>query len=828
MYCRKCGANLPGSSVPCPNCGAQSQLEAQQSATGARAPANDPYIGSVIDQKYRIESKIGAGGMATVYRATRLLIGDIVAVKILHPEQLRDPKTAERFRREAQAAARLKHPNAVTIHDFGISENGTVFLVMEFVEGQSLRSIIKEQGPFTPSAAAEIISQVCGALDEAHRQNIVHRDIKPDNVIANVHAEGIRVKVLDFGIARMRDISALNLTQTGSVMGTPHYMSPEQCMGEELDCRSDIYSLGIVLYEMLAGVVPFNSPTSTAVIIQHVNQAPPPLRVLNVSISAGVETVVLHALAKRREERPQSAKLLAEELTTAVGGGIFPVQGTTAVIPATGTSLAVTPGLAPTIQMPTPTWGITPAQPVTRGELQVATPVTVRHRKVWPAAIMAAVAVVAIGLGGAWILSKRGSANKAVQIQGSENPPGSGSGSPSPTGASSGPASTPQPPGNSQQVPAPPPDGRGNSRPNPNASSTNSGTIGGGLPTPSPSAPSTNARLNIKSTPGGAWVRVDDKPVGNTETASGFLSVPLPGAGGHFVTIGANGYQQTQQSISVAPGASQVIEVTLVPLPGKLNVHPSVSGASIEIVGVGTFSDQVSDRPINPGKYEIRVSKRGYQPVARTVDIQPGQPENIEIPMEPVPTEELLGVLQRQYEVKNYDEVIRGGRDLIANQSGNARLNFLLGLSYFGKGNYSESLPYLSKAIDLGETVTFPIKHHHRGDFGLGDDLCEGEVIFKKGALEFHSTNRRGEDFSILSAKLYEVRSEPTKSGRVSIDVGISKGNKDEKKTYNFHSTQAGIRLLDPNNPQSLHVLFCNNCQPMMDVFYKLMMKEKQ
>jgi tRNA A-37 threonylcarbamoyl transferase component Bud32 len=281
---------------------------------------NDPFLGRVIDAKYRIDAEIGAGGMATIYRATRLQIGDDVAIKILHAEFLRDPKFTERFQREAQAAARLKHPNAVTIHDFGVSEDGIIYLIMELVEGQNLRTIIKKEGPMTAAAAANVIRQVCAALTEAHRQNIIHRDIKPANIALSATHDGIRVKVLDFGIASLRGGTMMTLTQAGDLMGTPAYMSPEQCLGEELDSRSDIYSLGVVLFEMLSGVVPFNSPTVTAVVMQHVQQAPPPLRVLNASVSAPVEAVVLRALAKRREDRPQSAKELADELSVAVAG----------------------------------------------------------------------------------------------------------------------------------------------------------------------------------------------------------------------------------------------------------------------------------------------------------------------------------------------------------------------------------------------------------------------------------------------------------------------------------------------------------------------------
>ena len=288
---------------------------------------SDPLLGRVIDNKYRIDAEIGAGGMATIYRATRLKIGDVVAIKILHTELLREPKFAERFQREAQAAAGLKHPNVVTVHDFGVSDDGIIYLVMELVEGRNLRTIIKDEGPMPATTAAEITRQVCAALTEAHRHNTIHRDIKPANIAVTATDDGLRVKVLDFGIASLRGGTMMTFTQTGAVLGTPAYMSPEQCLGEELDGRSDIYSLGVVLFEMLAGVVPFNSPTATAVVMQHVQQAPPPLRVLNVSISPAVEAVVLRALAKRREDRQQSPKQLADELSAAVSGASVPLAG---------------------------------------------------------------------------------------------------------------------------------------------------------------------------------------------------------------------------------------------------------------------------------------------------------------------------------------------------------------------------------------------------------------------------------------------------------------------------------------------------------------------
>ena len=299
----------------------------QQEDTQAQS---DSIAGWTIAGKYRVGAKLGTGGMGSVYRATRLMIGDEVAIKILSSNQT-DPRAGERFQREARAAARLKHPNVVAIHDFGTTEEGLQYLVMELVEGDSLRRLIKQQGVIAPATAVEIIRQVCEALDDAHQHNVIHRDIKPDNIIVRSTANGWRVKVLDFGIAKLRDDIAGNLTQTGSIVGTPHYMSPEQCLGEELDSQSDIYSLGVVVYEMLTGLVPFNSSTSSAVVIQHVTQSPPPLRAVNPTISAALECAVLYALEKQRALRPQSASEFAAALSSALVDNSHALQPKTVI-----------------------------------------------------------------------------------------------------------------------------------------------------------------------------------------------------------------------------------------------------------------------------------------------------------------------------------------------------------------------------------------------------------------------------------------------------------------------------------------------------------------
>jgi hypothetical protein len=315
-FCTQCGAELASPLAPTvPASGG-----AKSPAAVSPISASSVLTGRTLDQKYYLESELGVGGMGTVYRAGRLLIGDRVAVKVLHPDQMADPQAVERFRREAQTAARLKHPNVVTVYDFGVSSDGLNYQVMELAEGESLRGLVERHGRLAETAVAEIIRQVCEALDEAHRQGIVHRDIKPENILVQTIPGGLQVKVLDFGIAALRDVKAGRLTRAGAVVGTPHYMSPEHCLGEELDGRSDVYSLGVVLFEMLTGVVPFDSPTLTAIVVKHVNDPPPPPRKLNPRISPAVESVVLRALEKRRDARPQTAGEMARELIAAAGG----------------------------------------------------------------------------------------------------------------------------------------------------------------------------------------------------------------------------------------------------------------------------------------------------------------------------------------------------------------------------------------------------------------------------------------------------------------------------------------------------------------------------
>jgi serine/threonine-protein kinase len=263
----------------------------------------------IFNARYELHRRIARGGMADVFLARDSLLDRPVAVKVLFPEFATDPTFVQRFRREAQAAANLSHPNIVSVYDWG-EEGGTYFIVMEYVEGRSLAQTIKDEGRLHPDRAADITADVAAALGFAHRNGVVHRDVKPGNVIISPSGQ---VKVADFGIARA--ISAQeNLTQAGTVMGTATYFSPEQARGESVDPRSDVYSLGVVLYEMLSGHPPFTGDSPVAVAYKHVQETPPPLRSRNPDVPPALEAVVQRAMAKDTADRYASAEDLRADL----------------------------------------------------------------------------------------------------------------------------------------------------------------------------------------------------------------------------------------------------------------------------------------------------------------------------------------------------------------------------------------------------------------------------------------------------------------------------------------------------------------------------------
>jgi serine/threonine-protein kinase len=300
-------------------------------------------VGRVFSNRYEIVRPIAHGGMAEVYLARDQLLDRPVALKALFPEFAREPTFVERFRREAQAAANLNHPNVVSVYDWG-QESGTYFLVMEYVEGRSLRDVMRDEGRLPPERAVPIAADIAAALGFAHRNGVVHRDVKPGNVLITTRGD---VKVTDFGVARAGGTSDA-LTQTGSVMGTATYFSPEQAQGQPVDGRSDVYSLGVVLYEMLVGVPPFSGETPVSVAYQHVREPPPAPRARVPEIPPALEQIVLGALNKDVNARYQTADDLREDLLRFERGRppvAAPVTAAVAATSATGVAAAI-PGAA--------------------------------------------------------------------------------------------------------------------------------------------------------------------------------------------------------------------------------------------------------------------------------------------------------------------------------------------------------------------------------------------------------------------------------------------------------------------------------------------------
>ena len=306
-----------------PNSALEPTRRLDAEVTSSRKISDDPLIGRDVIGQYRIEKKLGAGGMGTVYLAQQTSVSRPAVIKVLR-SQSDSPDGSARFAIEAKAASSLNHPNIVTIYNYGQMEDGTLFLAMEYIEGETLADRLARSGQLPVDRVVHIATQIASALGEAHAHGVIHRDLKPANIMLVPRAGGADfVKVLDFGIAKVDDS---RVTSTGYVVGTPRYMSPEQLLGKKLDCRSDIYSTGILLYEMLAGTTPFQSETPMGWLHQHVEVAPKPPSDLSKrgKIPPPVESVVLRALAKAPDDRHKSMEMLSLDLVAALNAPIEP------------------------------------------------------------------------------------------------------------------------------------------------------------------------------------------------------------------------------------------------------------------------------------------------------------------------------------------------------------------------------------------------------------------------------------------------------------------------------------------------------------------------
>jgi tRNA A-37 threonylcarbamoyl transferase component Bud32 len=320
-------------------------------------PLVDPFLGQMIGGRYKIVRLLGEGGMGAVYVGEQAIGGTVrkVAIKTLHTHLSKDPKIQARFERECEVVAGLQHPNTIALYDFGKTDDGTLYMVMEFVQGRSLAGVLEEKHSLEPARVTHIIQQVCDALGEAHGLGIIHRDLKPDNIVLTERAKDW-VKLLDFGIAkRTEDRNSKDeqkLTQQGTVLGTPPYMSPEQFTGRPIDLRSDMYSVGVMTYEMLAGHLPFSATTPWEWATQHINVPPMPLTVTpsGQPIHPAMIGAVMKALEKEPQNRFASVKAFFEAFSS---GATAPVSGASTPAPSgqkgrteIGTPIEM-PGVAP-------------------------------------------------------------------------------------------------------------------------------------------------------------------------------------------------------------------------------------------------------------------------------------------------------------------------------------------------------------------------------------------------------------------------------------------------------------------------------------------------
>jgi serine/threonine-protein kinase len=357
----------------------------QEVPTGLRqALRNDPYLGATIDGRYKVEAQLGEGGMGVVYRCTHTIIGKKVAMKVLRSDLARDAEVTERFLNEAKAASLIGNSHIIDISDFGQFADGATYFVMEFLAGTPLSKALEGGAAIPIPRIVHIARQLAEGLAAAHESGIVHRDLKPDNIFLITRgAEKDFVKILDFGIAKVSTTGEGKLTRAGAVFGTPHYMSPEQAAGAPVDHRGDIYSLGVILYEMASGRVPFDADNFMGILTQHMYKAPVPMRALvpaPADVPPGLEAIVLKSLSKRPEDRYQTMGELIADLDKLQSGQ---------VPSAVNEMMARSNGFN------------VPADYFNKGQMPApmpATPIEIPQKSRWPLAAGLAGVAVAVGL----------------------------------------------------------------------------------------------------------------------------------------------------------------------------------------------------------------------------------------------------------------------------------------------------------------------------------------------------------------------------------------------------------------------------------------------
>jgi len=476
MRCESCDTeNIEGAKF-CASCG----------IILPQPPGEHPWIGRLVGGRFRVTSVLGEGGMGVVYAGEQQMGSQSrkVAIKTLHPHLSHDVSVLARFHRECGTVSQLEHPNTIKVYDFGTEADGTLYIAMEYVQGRSLDKIIESEGPMPPNRVVNILKQVCGALDEAHDLGVVHRDLKPENIVLGERlGRSDFVKVLDFGIAaRSESASAQKekkLTQQGMVLGTPPYMSPEQFTGQELDRRSDIYSLGIMAYEMLTQQLPFNAQTPWQWATEHMTAQPFPMDQLpsGHGVPRSMRDAVMRALSKNPDDRPATAGAFLAELEAGLTGAISATG-------ATGQARTEAMQAAPSgVTGPTPSFASAPSgQQPTSHALSATQDIEIPVRKSKTGLLVGAVAgVIGLAAGAYFVVGGKGKTGDDT------GPEAAGSGAPTTTAA---------------PTTSPPPTSAPTTEPAPTAMpSTDPTTTTPAVPTTTPTAPTSPTKPPVPVTP---------------------------------------------------------------------------------------------------------------------------------------------------------------------------------------------------------------------------------------------------------------------------------------------------------------------------------------
>jgi serine/threonine-protein kinase len=566
--------------------------------------------------RYEIVAELGRGSMGVVYQGFDPVIGRTVAIKTMLTEGLGPQEFNEykaRFQREAMAAGILAHPNIITVYDFG-EDNGVLYLAMEFLEGKSLEKIAQEQSVLPVETILPIFDQVCGALDHAHRNKIVHRDIKPANIM--ILQNGL-VKVTDFGIAKMM---GLGMTQAGQILGTPNYMSPEQVKGRQIDGRSDIFALGVILYELVTGEKPFGGQNITTVIYKIINENPIPPRELDASIHSGLNYVISKALAKNTDERYQTCRELAEDLRNYKSlGGTATGQGTVVLKSAPLPMEAVEPALpTPNQTMPLPASAPQDA-PATVADTPIESPINI-HMIPPPPARRQGIPQIAWVLGALLVVAIMGGIAYLKVVRPKQN-----QGTPPVVTApvtTENPAQNPQAVTPATQAPTTTPEtattqSATTTKPTENQPTTEA------VSQPPPRTPATAAKMGqlmVSANVTGARISVDGQSDPSWLTPH---TIPNLTAGTHNITISMPGYDNFQQAVTIAGGQTTPLTGNLSTPTAELDIITNPPGAEVVIDGKSRGPSPVN-ATLAPGNHTFTVNQPGAAPYSDTVTLKSG------------------------------------------------------------------------------------------------------------------------------------------------------------------------------------------------------------